>query len=131
MNQLKKETIIYLIGTVFTTLVDAIVFTIYYQFSGKMIATSIAWIVAVIFSYIFNSNAVFHEKMTFSKYGEYMGARAVTYVLSLGLIFFMPGWINPTIYKLFCSVVLMAINYVSSKKIIQKESKGGKILNEE
>lgn len=126
---LNKETILYIIFGVLTTLVDfAVAYILFYKSGFSAIySNTIAWVAAVIFAYVTNKIFVFEAKQTSLKVlcGEiiaFVGARLVTLIMTniFILITSIIG-IEFIISKLFISVFVVIINYFFSKLFIFKK----------
>ena len=126
---LNKETILYIIFGVLTTVVDFIVaYLLFYKSDFSAVSSNtIAWVVAVIFAYITNKIFVFEAKQTNLKVlcGEivaFVGARLVTLIMTniFILITSIIG-IEFIISKLLISVFVIIINYFFSKLFVFKK----------
>lgn len=124
---LNKETISYLIFGVLTTLVDAVAFFISNKILNieYILATIIAWILAVLFAYITNKFWVFNSK---SMKLAVVLKEAITFfiarLLSLGftiiwMIFTVEMLnIDEFIAKLLANIFVVIMNYFFSKLLI-------------
>jgi putative flippase GtrA len=133
-----KEQIMYLGVGVLTTLVDWAVYAVFVLFvpsvggeflksiSPNILAYSIAWFVAVIFSYIASKALVFkptNEKIS-REFLKFFGSRAITLALSiLGDVLLSGDYAplkieNPFIAKLIISIAIIIINYITSKWLV-------------
>ncbi len=109
---INKETIMYIIFGVATTLVNFVVYWIFDKLLGsgeavvndattikgamdtmfqKGIAGLIAWVAAVLFAYVTNRNFVFSERAhgavaILGEFGRFMGARVVTGIIEIFLV---------------------------------------------
>jgi len=133
-----KEQIMYLGVGVLTTLVDWAVYAVFVLFvpsiggdflkavSPNILSYSIAWLAAVIFSYVASKTLVFKptEEKTSTQFLKFFGSRAITLAISIaGDIFFCGEYAiikigNPFIAKLIISVAIIIINYVTSKWLV-------------
>lgn len=129
INLINKETILYIIFGVFTTIVDATVFYIFNDIIGVkyILSTIVAWVVAVLFAYMTNKFFVFNSRnisiAQIIKEGIYFFAARL---LSLG---FTILWmilmveilsVDEFISKLVVNVFVVIINYFFSKLVIFK-----------
>lgn len=133
MNNVKKivnkETFLYLIFGVLTTLVDFFVYLILTHLSvNYMTANVIAWLVAVMFAYITNKLFVFNSKsvkkqVLFDEIAGFAGARLFSLIFSLVFIYTAVTLLNTNevVAKIFSSVFVVIINYVLSKFLIFKK----------
>ena len=126
---LNRETIMYLVFGVLTTLVNWIV---YYglSFAGVpyLLAQVIAWIAAVVFAYYTNRKYVFDsktqgKKAVLKEFFAFIGARLLTFLIETALLFvlvdlchFSDKWM-----KIPVSVITVILNYVFSKLFIFKK----------
>ncbi len=126
-----REVIMYLIFGVLTTAIDFIVFYCAYNFLhiDEMIATAIAWCVAVIFAYVTNRIFVFESKENekngiLREIGLFLSARLLSLGISELIVFVImkllgfDGKLGSIVTKLVCSVVVVIFNYFASKLVI-------------
>ena len=133
-----KEQIMYLGVGVLTTFVDWAVYAVFVLFvpsvggeflksiSPNILAYSIAWFFAVIFSYIASKALVFkptNEKIS-REFLKFFGSRAITLALSIAGDILLSGDYaplkieNPFIAKLIISIAIIIINYITSKWLV-------------
>ena len=123
---LNKETIIYIIFGVLTTIVDFVSFgVLYYSFNmDKVIANTIAWVLAVVFAYITNKLFVFESKSfepikLFKEITSFVSSRIITLLLTnVFLVFAGILGINMLIAKAIISIAVIILNYVFSKLFV-------------
>ncbi|MBP3339992.1 MAG: YfhO family protein [Lachnospiraceae bacterium] len=126
---LNKETILYTIFGVLTTVVDfAVVAILYYIFSiNEIIANTIAWIFAVATAYITNKLFVFESKsfrLSVLKHElpSFILARVFSLIVTdIFLAFASIINLNVMIAKLLISVFVIVSNYIFSKLFIFKK----------
>ena len=117
----------YLFFGVLTTIVNYLVYLPLYNLLGISAAVSniIAWVAAVVFAYVTNKPFVFksHDwsmKTVLPELGKFVGCRAASGGLETVLILLtvdILGW-NGNIWKLIISVLVVILNYVSSKLLV-------------
>ena len=117
----------YLFFGVLTTAVNYLVYLPLYNLAGISAAVSniIAWVAAVVFAYVTNKPFVFksHDwsmKTVLPELGKFVGCRAASGGLETVLILLtvdILGW-NGNIWKLIISVLVVILNYVSSKLLV-------------
>jgi putative flippase GtrA len=133
-----KEQIMYLGVGVLTTLVDWAVYAVFVIFvpgvggeflqriSPNILSYTIAWLAAVIFSYVASRALVFRptdEKIS-TQFAKFVGSRAITLALSVAGDIFLCGDYalieieHPFIAKLIISVAIIIINYITSKWLV-------------
>lgn len=90
-----------------------------------LVATSFAWITAVLFAYWTNRTFVFksqlkEKKAVWKEFSTFVGARVVTGLMELLIMFVMVDMcsINDRIAKFVCNVVVIASNYIFSKLLV-------------
>lgn len=133
-----KEQIMYLGVGVLTTLVDWAVYAVFVLFvpsvggealkaiSPNILSYSIAWLCAVIFSYVASKTLVFKptDERVATQFLKFFGSRAITLALSIAGDIFLCGEYalvkieNPFIAKLVISVAIIIINYITSKWLV-------------
>ena len=126
---LNKETIIYVIFGILTTIVDFAVFGIlYYNFNaGEILANTLAWILAVAFAFITNKLFVFESK-TFERDKliqeliRFVSSRIFTLLLTnVFLVFAALLDIHMMFAKAVISIAVIILNYVFSKLFVFKK----------
>lgn len=132
---INRETIVYLIAGIMTTLVNIFAYGLLCNVFGinYLVANLIAWIFAVIFAYIVNNLWVFRDKSDSLKVEgikliKFIVARAFSLLIEeagLFLLVKVAGFNNMAV-KVFLAVVVIVLNYLFSKLYIfkgnQKES---------
>lgn len=138
-----KEQIMYLGVGVLTTVVDWIVYTVFVLFvpsvggeflqkiSPNILSYTIAWFVAVVFSYFASKLLVFTptDAKAAVEFLKFFGSRAITLVLSIVGDIALSGEYalvpieNPWIAKLIISIAIIIINYITSKFLVFTKKK--------
>lgn len=123
---INRETIVYIIAGVLTTIVNFISYEGLYRLGfSNLTANGIAWVIAVTFAYIVNKKSVFLSKSESvadeaSKLTKFFGARLVTLgVEQLGMYVFINrlGFYR-LLVKACLAVIVIVINYLFSKLYI-------------
>ena len=129
INLIKKhwDIVSYLIFGVLTTAVNYIVYLPCYNLLSFSAALSnvIAWVAAVAFAYLTNKPFVFHShdwsaQTVIPELTKFVGARIASGALETIIIFLtvdLLSW-NGNLMKLIISVLVVIINYVSSKLLV-------------
>ena len=112
----------YLFFGVLTTIVN---YLVYLPGISAAVSNIIAWVAAVAFAYVTNKPFVFksHDwsmKTVLPELGKFVGCRAASGGLETVLILLtvdILGW-NGNIWKLIISVLVVILNYVSSKLLV-------------
>lgn len=133
MNNIKKlinkETILYVIFGVLTTIVNLIA---YYLFSNiininYLISNAIAWIISVVFAYITNKFFVFNSSyinkdVIIEEFIKFMNCRLISGLSEVVLLFLFVDLllINDIVAKLIIGVLVALINFIFSKVFIFK-----------
>lgn len=93
-----------------------------------LVATSFAWIAAVLFAYWTNRTFVFKSKITdkagvSKEFLTFVGARVVTGVMELAIMYIMVDIadIDDMIAKFVCNIIVIVSNYVFSKLWVFKK----------
>ena len=117
----------YLFFGVLTTVVNYLVYLPLYNLLGISAAVSniIAWVAAVAFAYVTNKPFVFksHDwsmQTVLPELGKFVSCRAASGAMETALVFLtvdVCGW-DGNIWKLIISVVVVILNYVSSKLLV-------------
>ena len=121
------DVVSYLFFGVLTTVVNYLVYLPLYNLLGISAAVSniIAWVAAVAFAYVTNKPFVFksHDwsmQTVLPELSKFVGCRAASGGLETALVFLtvdVCGW-DGNIWKLIISVVVVILNYVSSKLLV-------------
>ena len=127
-----KEIILYGIFGILTTAIDWLSYTWLRFFKvDELVATVIAWILAVLFAFITNKIYVFESfnkelKFIFYELGSFVLARLGTGIINLFGMWLLVKklFINEFISKAGLSVLCIIINYVLSKLLICKKKIG-------
>ncbi|WP_379970347.1 GtrA family protein [Ectobacillus sp. sgz5001026] len=130
MNR-KKEIFNYLLFGGLTTLVNIVT---YYLFVTLLhvdykVATTIAWIVSVLFAYITNKKYVFNSShstlgQVFKEFFYFMGFRLLSYFIDIFSMILLVGvmHINDLFAKIVANVIVVVFNYFASKYVIFKKN---------
>ena len=124
---LNKETILYLIFGVLTTIINILTFSIMERLTTNLLFNNtVAWICSVLFAFITNRNIVFQS--TGNKLKElflFFGARIVSLLFDNALIFILIEklMLNNILSKIIVNVFVVIINYILSKLIVFKKEK--------
>ena len=127
----KKEIVSYLIFGILTTLVNIVSFWLLNKIIGMdyRVATTIAWIVSVIFAFITNKLYVFNSTTTginslFKELFSFLFFRLLSYFLDLSLMIILIEFIkaDSLIAKIIANVFVVVFNYFASKFVIFKPS---------
>ncbi|NLL92661.1 MAG: GtrA family protein [Clostridiales bacterium] len=124
-----KETILYIIFGVLTTVVDFVSFGfLFYQVGlNEIVANTIAWIIAVIVAYVTNKLYVFEKdqhdvKTLLREIVSFVLARLFSlFITNLFLVFAKHVGMNMMLAKILISVVVVILNYFFSKLFIFKK----------
>ena len=133
MNNIKKlinkETILYVIFGVLTTIVNLIA---YYLFSNiininYLMSNTIAWIISVVFAYITNKFFVFNSSyinkdVIIEEFIKFMNCRLISGLSEVVLLFLFVDLLlmNDIVAKLIIGVLVALINFIFSKVFIFK-----------
>lgn len=123
---LKKETVRYLIFGVLTVAVNIAAYHLLSWGMGTLAANTIAFFIAVFFAYWTNTRFVFCVPFTKKNFIQFLMMRIGTLLLDDGgmLLLIDRGW-NDFLVKCIVNGVIIAINYVCSKLLIFRKTKGG------
>lgn len=125
-----RSILMYLIMGGWTTVVNIVVYWICDELFhlDYRISTTIAWLFAVVFAFIVNKRYVFKSVTTNSRdrlaeMGSFFGFRVLSFFMDLGTMMVLVGLlsINGTISKILANVIVLAANYIFSKKYIFKD----------
>ncbi len=128
----KREIITYIIFGILTTAINLIVYVILTKVSGidYRIATTIAWIVSILFAFITNKIFVFRNvnRGVFLIVRELMlfvAFRVLSFVLDIILLIALIQILqmDDLISKVITNVLVVILNYIASKVYIFKSSK--------
>ena len=127
---LNRETIVYTIFGVLTTVVDFAAFGIlYYSLNiGELVSNTLAWVLAVIFAFITNKLWVFESKswkpsVAGKEFTGFVGARVFSFFIETIMMFVMItllSW-HDLIAKTIVGIVVVILNYFFSKLLIFKK----------
>lgn len=116
-----KEFIKYGIGGIATTLVDLIVFAMCIRFATPIIiATTVSWIFAVLFSYIVNT-VIFNQDFTIALIIKFTLARLCVLLLNIIAVYIYTPDNFIVAYKAFLSLVFFIANFIATKLTFSKK----------
>lgn len=124
-RDLVKETVSYTFFGVLTVIVNTVVFLMldHYGYS-LLISNTIAFIVAVQFSYMTNTKFVFHVKYTIKNLKQFWLMRIGTiFVDNIGMYVLLFISTDKIIAKCIVNIIIIGINYLCSKFIIFRHAK--------
>lgn len=125
-----KDIFIYLVFGVLTTMVNYLVYLPCYNIFGVSASVSnvIAWAVAVAFAYLTNKPFVFRShdwsrSVVIPELAKFVGSRVFSGFLETAIIFVTVDILsfNGNVMKLLTSVLVVILNYVSSKLLVFKK----------
>lgn len=127
-----KVEIMYIMFGIATTVTNLVVYYVFYYWAGisNLLATVVAWILAVLFAFITNKVYVFESK----SFNIYILSREI---LSFGSCRLLTGFLdliimvvsvdlmkwNGVVWKIISNLAVIILNYVASKKIVFKNDK--------
>lgn len=123
----KKEVMIYLIFGVLTTLVNIITYWILVNIlhMDYKLATSIAWLLSVLFAFITNKLYVFNSKsmlpqILFREFLTFFFFRLFSYLIDLIMMIVMVEWLlmDDLYAKILANIVVVIMNFFASKFLI-------------
>ena len=127
MTKKYKETILYLIFGVLSTVVNIVTYVFFSMVVGLnyLVANLIAWIMAVFFAYITNKFWVFGSKEIKFNYvlkeiSSFVGCRLFSGGIEMLIMFIMISVlnINDFVVKIITNVIVVILNYIFSKLLI-------------
>lgn len=125
-----KQTILYLIFGVLSTIVNIITYVVCTRNLNIefLISNWIAWIAAVLFAYITNKFFVFESKKTnikflIKEFSSFVSCRILSGIIEMILMYVMISLmsLNDFIVKIITNVVVVILNFIFSKLIIFKK----------
>lgn len=130
--KINKELINYLVFGVLTTLVNIICYGLLAKILHMdfKLATTIAWIVSVLFAfitnklYVFNSRS-FEAKTLIKEFLSFIFFRFLSYLIDLGTMIFLVDWLkqDDLFAKIAANVIVVIVNFFASKLFIFKKVK--------
>ncbi|NLB37450.1 MAG: GtrA family protein [Clostridiales bacterium] len=136
-----RETVLYVIFGVLTTIVNYAAFYIFDKTfenasllgkNGYLVANILAWIAAVVFAFITNKIYVFESRswniaIVSFEFAGFVGARLFSLLVEMGCMWLFVSRLGMHKYlaKLIISVAVIILNYVFSKLFIFKKKEGG------
>lgn len=127
-----KEVILYLVFGVLTTLVNWLSYMVLTDLFHVpyLWATVVSQVLAVLFAYVTNRKWVFESKARGTaavarEMGKFFGCRAMAFVLDVALMWIGVDLlhVNDKAMKLVANVVIVIVNYVSSKLVVFKKTR--------
>ena len=125
---LNKETFLYLIFGILTTIVNIVSFFLFNKLFNYKLSNIIAFILAIVFAYITNKKYVFESKKEekteiIKEFIFFIGSRLFTFVLDMLLmvLFIEALFMNVLISKIIANIFVIILNYILSKKLVFKK----------
>ena len=125
---LNKETFLYLIFGILTTIVNIVSFFLFNKLFNYKLSNIIAFILAIVFAYITNKKYVFESKKEekteiIKEFIFFIGSRLFNFVLDMLLmvLFIEALFMNVLISKIIANIFVIILNYILSKKLVFKK----------
>ncbi|MCM3763509.1 GtrA family protein [Neobacillus niacini] len=125
----KKEVISYLVFGVLTTLVNIVSYFILVKFMGidYKWATTIAWVLSVLFAFITNKLYVFNSRrmgvaILAKEFVSFVFFRLLSYFIDIGMMILLVEWlkVDDVFAKVAANVVVIVMNFFASKLFVFK-----------
>lgn len=122
-----RDIIVYFLFGVLTTLVNVIIYYVFYNALSAAAAVSniIAWVFAVVFAFFTNKPFVFKSKdwsreVAVPEFFKFIGCRLGSGLIETLLLFVLVDVLryNGNLWKLLISVLVVVLNYIFSKFIV-------------
>ncbi|CRK81373.1 GtrA family protein [Neobacillus massiliamazoniensis] len=130
--KINKEVLSYLVFGGLTTLTNIVSYSILakvFHMDFKL-ATTVAWLISVIFAFITNKLYVFNSKQTkinllIKEFSYFMFFRLLSYFVDLGMMILMVDGmkIEDIVSKIAANIVVVVLNYFASRYVIFKPTK--------
>lgn len=119
-KMINKETVLYLIFGILTTLINITSFYFLHKISDNLIMTnSIAWIISVLFAFITNKNIVFKSNGNIIKeILMFFLARLLSLLFDNVFMLILTKTIGDMLAKIITNIFVIIINYILSKIFI-------------
>lgn len=127
----KKELVSYLVFGVLTTLVNIVCYGLLAKILHMdfKLATTIAWIVSVLFAFITNKLYVFNSrsleaKTLIKEFLSFFFFRFLSYLIDLGTMILLVDWLKQDdfVAKIIANVIVVIVNFFASKLFIFKKA---------
>ena len=125
---LNKETFLYLIFGILTTIVNIVSFFLFNKLFNYKLSNIIAFILAIVFAYITNKKYVFESKKEekteiIKEFIFFIGSRLFTFIIDmlLMILFIEVLFIDVLISKIIANIFVIILNYILSKKLVFKK----------
>lgn len=128
--KLRKEIVSYLVFGVLTTLTNIVSYMVFakvFDMDYKL-ATTIAWIISVLFAFITNKLYVFKSKDTniwsvTKEFLSFLFFRLLSYIMDIGMMILMVEWLktDDLLAKIVANVFVVILNYFASRYVIFKK----------
>ena len=130
---LNKETILYLVFGVLTTAVSFVTLKLFDVVLGKelyLVSNSLSWILSVAFAYVTNKPFVFQSndwsmKTVVPEFLKFVGSRLSSLAVETLIILIAVDIckLDSVIIKLVASVLVVIMNYITSKFLVFKKDR--------
>lgn len=87
-----------------------------------LVATTISFVIGVLFSYTVNSLFIFHQKLRYQTLLKYGVAYVLSYFINMLLMYVFVDWllIDKFIAPILCMAIMAVVNYFLVKKFALK-----------
>ena len=87
-----------------------------------LVATTIGFVIGVLFSYTVNSLFIFHQKIRYRTLLKYSVAYVLSYFINMLLMYFLVDWflVSKFVAPIVCMVIMAVVNYFLVKKFALK-----------
>jgi putative flippase GtrA len=128
----KKEVVSYLVFGILTTLVNIISYGFLTKFIhlDYKLATTIAWLLSVLFAFVTNKLYVFNSKelkikTLVKELFSFLFFRFISYLIDIGMMILMVEWLmlDDIFAKVMANIVVVIMNFFASKFFIFKSTK--------
>ncbi|MDR7078843.1 putative flippase GtrA [Neobacillus niacini] len=127
--KIKKEVVNYLVFGVLTTLINIVSYGILSKIFNMdfKLATTIAWILSVIFAFITNKIYVFNSKnlnvlLITKEFISFIFFRLLSYIVDIGMMIILVEWMkmDDLVSKILVNVIVVIVNYFASRYFVFK-----------
>ncbi|WP_318507045.1 GtrA family protein [Bacillus sp. T3] len=123
----KKEVFNYLVFGVLTTIVNIASYGLLTKIMNidYKVATTIAWLLSVIFAFITNKMFVFKSlsigiDTLIKEFSSFLFFRILSYFIDLAMMIVLVEWVrmDDVLAKIFANIVVVVLNYIASRYFI-------------
>lgn len=119
----KKKFIVFLFGGLSNTVITYILYYLFINFFSYKISYTLAYLIGILYSYLFNSIIVFKSTISLFKFLKYPSIYIIQYLLSITIIYVSIEffYINKNYAPIISIILLIPVSFMLNKLYLNKK----------